>query len=184
MDKYDYRFVLTDNELLEYYQYIVGMLPASKRKRIWIQCSVPALLLFTLVYFKLYTNWMLDVGVVLLAAVWLLFVCDSIWLYFLKRKVRTRVMDKLSTENARELAISFDSKHIKLDGKNVRYCDIQRVVPLKTTIAFFYGEKNAFVIPQHVIGSNEQIKDLYTFVLKNAEKEKKTEKETEEVNNA
>ena len=65
-----------------------------------------------------------------------------------------------------EVTVDFRDDSIMVDGKVVKYNDIERIIPLKNILVIFYGGSNTFVIPNSAIEKQTQQTKLIEFIYK------------------
>ncbi|HPW53097.1 MAG TPA: YcxB family protein [Erysipelotrichaceae bacterium] len=157
-------FKLEKEDYLEYLRFIIAN---SRKNRItgwWLRVIIPLLLLFTFIFFKLYTNTLYVVAALAFAVFWFLFLSDRIWKAFLFRSINMNFVQKMNIVDFAKVTVDFKESNITVDGKTIEYRDVEKIIPLKNILAIFYGGANSFVIPNKAIGNMDQQTELIGFI--------------------
>lgn len=155
--KYNYSFKINEMELMEYYQYIFALNPKNKTRVIWIKICIPALIGFTLYFFKAYTNIWLDVLAVVASLLWIFFLSSKLWNRYISQQVNRWFKDNISSSSYTQVHVNFE-KEINVNGKVIEYSKLKNILPLKHILVFFYEPNEIFIVPTRVIGDEEKIK--------------------------
>lgn len=164
MDKYEYKYQLQEDEILEYFRYAVRYIPSVKRQFLWIDLSVPILIVIALIVFSIYQYLWVDIVAITLVFLWYSIGRSFVKLQFLHLRVDKDFLNKLKIKMEKNIQVIF-SNNISLNGTNIEYKDLGQIIPLKNNILFFFKEKELLILPIRVIGSNEKAGELYRFIL-------------------
>lgn len=164
MQDYKYNYELSEDEVIEYYQYIVKSLPRNLRLKLWIRISIPLLAIFTLIFFKLWPEILYDGIAAIVIFLWLTIGGEWIWRQLIMLRVDKDFLKGLNITAFKKINLSFKDTII-IDGHSISYQQLKDIFPLKKSLIFFYNEAEAFILPLRVIGEEEQIKELYRAVL-------------------
>lgn len=157
--KYNYSFKINEMELMEYYQYIFALNPKNKTRVIWIKICIPALIGFTLYFFKMYTNLYLDILAVVLSFIWIFFLSNKLWNRYISQQVDRWFKQNITSSSYTQVKINFENE-IKIDGKVIEYSKLKNILPLKHILVFFYEPNEIFIMPTRVIGDEDKIKEF------------------------
>lgn len=161
--EYKYRFRLTEEDYLQYLRFMVSTSSRNKSKGWWLRGAVPALLLFTVYYFRLHKLIWLDVTAVILSVIWVFVISDKIYAAFLYRRVNSNFVKKLNV-GFKDVSVDFNDRRISVDGREISYDQIFKVLPMKDILIFFYGQDQLFIIPNRAIGESELVAQLMGYV--------------------
>ena len=157
--KYNFKFKIDEAEMMEYYQYVFALTPKNKTRVVWIKGSIPVLLAFTLWYFRIYHILWLDAAALIISLVWLFYLSNKLWSKFIEGQVKNWFKQNVKSAQFSEVQVKFEEE-IMVNGKKLPYTALNRVLPLKHILVFFYGENELFIIPNRVIGDNEAMKEF------------------------
>lgn len=161
----NYSFLLNEKEIEEYYQYIICSLPKTQRRFLWLRVSVPALLIFTLFFFHFQYNLLSDFIVIVISFIWYAYLSNLVWKKTIDNKINSRFLKENNINVGKRVNINFEEK-IMVDNKQYRYQQINKVVPLESLLLFLLDSNEAFMIPYASIGNEENIKEVYRYILK------------------
>ena len=163
-------FTLNEEELLEYMKYIFALNSKNKKRCIWIRISIPAFLLFTLFYFKLYNHILIVLFFGMISVVWFFIISTKIWNKYLNNQLG-KWYSKYSDKSVySRVWVNFNDKNIIVNDIEINYNDLYSIVPLKHVLLFFYSKNNVFMVPLRSIGDDEKIK-TFSLNLNNKRKE-------------
>ena len=164
MDKYEYKYQLNDEELLEYFRYAVRYVPTVKKQFLWIDLSVPVLIVIALFIFSIYQYLWVDIVAIALIFLWYSIGRSFVKLQFLHLRVDKEFLNKMNIKNKNDIHVIFDNK-ISINGNKIKYDELGQIIPLKKSVLFFFQKKELLILPIRVLGSNEQVGELYRFIL-------------------
>ncbi|MBR0385590.1 MAG: YcxB family protein [Erysipelotrichaceae bacterium] len=162
--KYDYKFKLSEQDYLQYMRYMISTSSSNKKKALWMRLSLPALMGFSIYFFRLHTKVWIIILAVVLSLIWVFAISDRIWKHFLFRKINENFIRSLDIKQYTQVHVVFDEKCVKVDKKEIPYEDIFRVLPLTDILVVFHSFKESFVIPNRVIGNQDAIGELMAFI--------------------
>lgn len=155
--KYNYSYKINEMELMEYYQYIFAFNPKNKTRAIWIKISIPVLIGFTLYFFKVYTNILLDILAVVVSLFWIFFLSNKLWNRYISQQVDRWFKQNISSSSYTQVNVNFENE-INVNGKVIEYSQLKNILPLKHVLIFFYEPNEIFIMPTRVIGDEDKIK--------------------------
>ena len=155
--KYNYSFKINEAELMEYYQYIFALNPKNKTRIIWIKICIPALIAFTLYFFKMYTIIWLDILAVVVSLLWIFVLSNKLWNRYISQQVDRWFKQNITSASYSQVNVNFE-KEINVNGKIIEYSKLKNILPLKHVLVFFYEPNEIFIIPTRVIGNEDKIK--------------------------
>lgn len=164
MDKYEYKYQLNDEELLEYFRYAVRYVPTVKKQFLWIDLSVPVLIVIALFIFSIYQYLWVDIVAIALIFLWYSIGRSFVKLQFLHLRVDKEFLNKMNIKNKNDIHVIFDNE-ISINDNKIKYDKLGQIIPLKKSVLFFFQMKELLILPIRVIGSNEQVGELYRFIL-------------------
>lgn len=164
MDKYEYKYQLNDEELLEYFRYAVRYVPTVKKQFLWIDLSVPVLIVIALFIFSIYQYLWVDIVAIALIFLWYSIGRSFVKLQFLHLRVDKEFLNKMNIKNKNDIHVIFDNE-ISINDNKIKYDELGQIIPLKKSVLFFFQMKELLILPIRVIGSNEQVGELYRFIL-------------------
>lgn len=159
-------FKLKEEDYLEYLRFVISNSKKNRNIGWWLRVIIPLLLLFSFTFFKLYGNLLYVVLGVSFALIWFFFLSDKIWKAFLFRSININFVRKMNITKFEEVTVDFRDDSIMVDGKVVKYNDIERIIPLKNILVIFYGGSKTFVIPNSAIEKQTQQTKLIEFIYK------------------
>ena len=164
MKEYKYKYELSEDEIVEYYRYIINRLPKNQRLLVWIRFCIPLLAIFTIIFFKLWPNIIADGVAIIVIFFWITIGSELVWRQLMNLRVDKSFLGSLNVKEFKVLNVSFKEK-ININGKSIQYNQIANINPLKKSIVFFLESNEVFIIPLRVIGDDENIKELYRDIL-------------------
>ncbi|MDO4378457.1 MAG: hypothetical protein Q4C64_04805 [Erysipelotrichia bacterium] len=174
MDKYEYKYQLQEDEILEYYRYSIKHMPTVKKQFLWIDFSIPVLIALALFVFKIYIYLWVDIVAIALIFLWFAIGRSLVKMQFLYLRVDKEFLNKLNIDYHKEVKVCFaDSLYV--NNQKISYKQLKEIVPLKKNILIAYNENGLLILPLRIIGSQQQAVDLYRFILlKEKEKNEST----------
>lgn len=161
--KYNFTFKLKKEEIFEYYSYIFAMYPKNKNRLSWVRISIPALLLFTVLFFKIYDNIVIDAVFILLSIYWMFKLSSKLWTRVIASQVANWYKDNMSSLKMTEVKAKFADK-IVINDMEIDYQQINSILPLKSVLLFYYDKDQMFVIPTRVVGDLEDLEGFSEFL--------------------
>ncbi len=177
MDKYEYKYQLKDEEILEYFRYAVRYIPSVKKHFLWIDLSVPVLIIIALFVFSIYQYLWVDIVAIAIIFLWYSIGRSFVKLQFLHLRVDKDFLNKMNIRGKNSIQVIFENK-ISINDECIKYDELSQIIPLKKSILFFLRGKELLILPIRVIGSNELAGELYRFILL-----KEKEQDESKVNN-
>lgn len=165
-----YRFVYTLDKLeyMEYMKSLVSSIKENRIKKIWLMISIPALLLFTVIYFS-EMDLLYKLLLMMLAILWVLFIWKKLWMKYLNKKVNDNFLKNIGFKESKEIKIIFDENAVNVNNTTFEYLNIKKMRMLENVLILFYQEKQALILPKRVIGDEEDVRTFIKFIYLNTQ---------------
>lgn len=164
MSKYEFSFNLSDQQLVEYYRYIMYISPKNKVKIIWIKLCIPLLLICFPFIFHIYFNLIYIIIAFAVIVLWITYISNILWNKFVEKNINQKFIIDFKLNKNKTNTISFGD-NICLNNKIYNYSDIVQIVPLHSIMILFF-KKTSIVIPYNTLhNDNFTIANLYKFIL-------------------
>ena len=108
---------------------------------------------------------MSDFIVIVISFIWYAYLSNLVWKKTIDNKINSRFLKENNIKVGKRVNINFEEK-IMVDNKQYRYQQINKVVPLESLLLFLLDSNEAFMIPYASIGNEENIKEVYRYILK------------------
>lgn len=164
MDKYEYKYQLQEDEILEYWRYTVKNMSSTKKQFLWIDLSIPVLVVLALFIFKIYIYLWVDILAIAIIFLWFAIGRSLVKMQFLYLRVDNEFLKKLKIDYHKEVNVVF-ADDIYINKEKIKYNQVGEIIPLKKNLLIAYNEKELLILPLRVIGTNQQVADLYKFIL-------------------
>jgi len=148
----EYHFKIEESEMMEYYRYVFALTPKNKTRVVWIKASIPVLLGFTLWYFRIYRLLWVDIAAIIVGLVWMFYLSGKLWNRFIEGQVKNWFEKNVKTASFSDVCVKFND-NIEINKEKIPYSKLNRVLPLKHILVFFYDDNKIFIIPNRIIGN-------------------------------
>lgn len=163
MEEYRYQYKINKDELIEYYQFMIKRTKSFRRIAFWIKLSIPILIVATLLIFKLYPIFYVDVAAAAIFFLWITIGSQWVIRQFLYLRVGDDFLKEIKVKKFEEVELVF-ADDVFLNGEKISMKDIN-IIPLTKNLLFTYHENSAFILPLRVLENNEEAGELYRFIL-------------------
>lgn len=172
-----FTFTLTEEEYLDFLRGQALRGKSGRGGRLWINTSIPAVILITIIFWKLYTSPLWMAALTLLALVWVLVLSPQIWEGVLRHRIGADMLKKVGIQGFQETALHFQNNRVTCEDKRRRtilYRQIRALTPGKSALVFYYEDNGVFLLPLRLFAKDEDLKGfLHAFERQWGEARKK-----------
>lgn len=162
-----FTFTITKDEYLQYLRHQACGMKNYRGYKFWIRTSIPALLICTTLFFRLYQYIWWDVLMSLLILLWIIVGAGLIWSVFLKHRIQEKTLEALHIKGFQEVTMHFLSDRVQYSDQElheIAYRDIQSCLLMKKMFVFLYQDNKALLLPYRVFKNEAEMKSfLYDF---------------------
>lgn len=162
MDK-QFTFKLKPEEYLNFLRYQLFHSKQGKGMRLWLSTSIPALLICTLIFLRLYNQILWVCLFIMFIFIWLLFGSPYVWKKYLYRRINNNTLQQMNITGFNEITVTFKENKIIYKDKNsyeILYRDIYQMVPAEKMFIFRYNDQGTLLLPFYLFKEEKEIKNF------------------------
>lgn len=146
----EFKFKFSENEVIDYYTYMLSSQTSNRLKQIFFIFSVPLLLLLSYYFFKL-NNTVIKIVFIIVAVGWAMIIAPRFWKSYTRINIGKNFLKKNNITKFEEVDVKVADTYMLVNNK--RYEMNEKIKIVKTglvTIFFFPGQPVA--IPNRCLG--------------------------------
>lgn len=135
-----FNFKFSEEEVIDYYTYMLSSLPSNRLKQIFIMLSVPLVLIFSFIFFKMKSMIILSIFIVV-CVLWIFFVGPKIWHSYTSVNIGKKFLNKNNIKNYEKVDVKVDDSFMIVNGKKYEFNNQVKIVKTKLVTIFFFKEQ-------------------------------------------
>ena len=146
-----FSFKLTEDEVIDYYTYLLSSSLSNRLKQVFFIFSVPLLLLFTYIFFKL-NNVIINIVFIVVAVVWAMIIGPRFWKSYTRINVGKNFLKKNNLTKYEEVQVVVDDTYMIVNNKRYDINNKVKIVKTKLVTIFFF-DNQPVVIPNRFLAN-------------------------------
>lgn len=145
----EFSFTLSQEEVIDYYTYLLSSSKSNRMKQLFFIFSVPLLLLLTYLYFKL-NNQIINIIFIIVSIVWMMIIAPRFWKSYTRVNIGKNFLKNNKITKFEEVKVQVNDKYLLVNNK--RY-DINKDVKIVKTslVSIFFFPNQPVVIPNRFL---------------------------------
>lgn len=163
MDK-QFKFTLEKQEYLNLLRYQSLHSKQGRGMKLWLTTCIPALLICTVIFLKLYTQILWVCLAIVLAVIWVMYGSLKIWKKYIYRRINDDTLKQLNITGFQEVTVTFhESKIMYKDNKihEIPYKDVYTMIPADDMFIFQYKNQGTLLLPYRLFKSPEDVSSFF-----------------------
>lgn len=141
MKKFSFKF--EEEEVIDYYTYVLSSLPSNRLKQVFIIFSVPLLLILSYIFFKI-NNFVISTIFIVVGVVWALVIAPRFWRSYTRINIGKKFLEKNNIKRYDTVNVVVDNDYMEVNGKKYDFNNKIKIVKTElVTIFFFPGQSIA-----------------------------------------
>lgn len=146
----EFKFKFNEDEVIDYYTYMLSSQTSNRLKQVFFIFSVPLLLLLSYYFFKL-NNMIVKIIFIIVAIVWAMIIGPRFWKSYTKINIGKNFLKKNNITKFEEVDVKVADTYMIVNNKKYEMNDKIKIVKTGlVTIFFFPGQPVA--IPNRCLG--------------------------------
>ncbi|MDO4941112.1 MAG: hypothetical protein Q4E33_05430 [Erysipelotrichaceae bacterium] len=148
-----FNFVFKEEEVIDYYTYVLSSLPSNRLKQVFIFFSIPLLLILSYVFFKI-NNFVISIIFIIVGVIWSLVIAPRFWRAYTKINIGKKFLKKNKIQKYENVEVEVGDDYMNVNGKKYDFNNKVKIVKTETvTIFFFPGQSVA--IPNRFLNTTK-----------------------------
>lgn len=145
----EFKFKFNEEEVIDYYTYLLSSSFSNRLKQFFFIFSIPFLLLFTYLFFKL-NNVIINILFIIIAVLWIMIIGPRFWKSYTRINIGKNFLKKNNITKFEEVNVKVDDAYMVVNNK--RY-DIDKSVKIVKTnlVTIFFFDKQPVAIPNRFL---------------------------------
>ena len=160
-DREQYSFIISKEEVLEYYEYVFSHLKNNRWGMLFVRLSVPALLIMSALFYRWQITFVSLLSFLIIIVIWFVYISNTISLRSSKRQAARWLAENNDKLTFEEVNVSFDDKKkiCKVNNNPIAYRDIRDVMIWKSLVLVIYDQNKMFILPVRCIENSVSVSE-------------------------
>lgn len=133
----EFSFKFTEDEVIDYYTYILSSSTSNRLKQFFFMFSVPLLLLLTYLFFKI-NNIILNIVFIIAAVVWIMILAPRFWKSYTRINIGKNFLKKNNITKFEEVKVKVSDDYMLVNGKKYEMNNQIKIVKTPLISIFFF----------------------------------------------
>lgn len=133
----EFSFTFTEDEVIDYYTYLLSSSTSNRLKQFFFVFSVPLLLLLTYLFFKI-NNTILNIVFITAAVVWIMILAPRFWKSYTRINIGKNFLKKNNITKFEEVKVQVSDGYMIVNGKKYEINDKVKIVKTPFISIFFF----------------------------------------------
>lgn len=133
----EFSFKFTEDEVIDYYTYILSSSTSNRLKQFFFMFSVPLLLLLSYLFFKL-NSTILNVIFIIAGVVWVMIIAPRFWKSYTRINIGKNFLKKNNITKFEEVKVKVGDDYMMVNGKKYEMNDKIKIVKTPYISIFFF----------------------------------------------
>lgn len=89
----EFKFTFKEEEVIDYYTYVLSSLPSNRLKQVFIIFSIPLLLILSYIFFRI-NNFVISIIFIIVGVIWALVIAPRFWRSYTKINIGKKFLEK------------------------------------------------------------------------------------------
>lgn len=149
----EFKFVLTKEEVIDYYTYLLSSTKSNRLKQLFFVLSIPSLLLLSYVFFKIKNNVIITIFVTV-AVIWIMIIAPRFWKIYTRINIGEVFLKKNNLTQFEEVKIKLYKEKLIVNKTEYSLNKDVRIVKTKLLTIFFFPNQPV-AIPNRLLNDSE-----------------------------
>lgn len=145
----EFSFTLSQEEVIDYYTYLLSSSKSNRMKQLFFVFSVPLLLLLTYLYFKL-NNQIISIIFIIVSIVWIMIIAPRFWKSYTRVNIGKNFLKNNKITKFEEVKIQVNDDYLLVNGKKYNINKDVKIVKTSLVSIFFFPNQPV-VIPNRFL---------------------------------
>lgn len=133
----EFSFKFTEDEVIDYYTYLLSSSTSNRLKQLFFMFSVPLLLLLTYLFFKI-NNIILNIVFIIAAVVWIMILAPRFWKSYTRINIGKNFLKKNNITKFEEVKVKVSDDYMLVNGKKYEMNNQIKIVKTPLISIFFF----------------------------------------------
>lgn len=133
----EFSFKFTEDEVIDYYTYLLSSSTSNRLKQFFFMFSVPLLLLLTYLFFKI-NNIILNIVFIIAAVVWIMILAPRFWKSYTRINIGKNFLKKNNITKFEEVKVKVSDDYMLVNGKKYEMNNQIKIVKTPLISIFFF----------------------------------------------